>query len=307
MKFGINSILIALIISLSVALNVCPALANVSALETSIDSDRSYWFNAFSLASVESSSTQDGGAMISSYNYLSINTSTSYGTHWALRLPFLYNTAGFNDFDGDEVQPQGVNGADVLIDYTVSSTLLPGDIEVFSRYRIEIPTSKYSWVQRKIVGLRFDAIASRYINKDFQLEYWPIITHNAHSLTVYTNPDTGGDTHTKSWELDQRLSLWYKADPKLFIGAYIGTEDDWFNKSNVNNTTRARDKRYGEHSVKVGPSVRYTLNRNFSFLFNVQNVVPIWGFSQARAGSISNVGQFKPEHTEFVLLSFINF
>jgi hypothetical protein len=141
-----------MIIAAIVFLTLRPALASVSALETSIDSDRNFWFNAFSLASMESSSAQDGGAMISSYNYLSINTSTSYGTHWALRLPFIYNTAGFNEFDGDDVQPQGVNGADVLVDYTVSATLLPGDIEVFTRYRLEIPTSKYSWVQRKNCG-----------------------------------------------------------------------------------------------------------------------------------------------------------
>lgn len=299
MKFGIIALITTLLVQ--------PAVANVSALETTFEGDRSYWFNAFSLASVESSSAQDGGAQITSYNYLSINTSTDFGRHWSLRLPFIYNTAGFNSFDGDEVQPQGVSGADVLIDYTISSTLLPGDIEVFTRYRLEIPTSKYSWVQRKIAGIRFDAIASRYINKNLQLEYWPQLTYNAHTLTVYTNPDTGGDTHTKSWELDHRLTLWYRADPRIYIGAYIGTEDDWYNKSSANNTTRARDGRYGEHSVKVGPSVRYTYNRNFSFLFNVQNVVPIWGFTQARAGSLSNVGQFKPEHTEFVLLSFINF
>ena len=299
MKYGITAILMALFFR--------PASANVSALETSVDSDRSYWVNAFSLSSVESSAMQDGGAQISSYNYISINTSTNYGSHWALRLPFLYNSAGFNDFDGDEPQTQGVSGADVLVDYTVSSTLLPGDIEVFSRYRLELPTSKYSWVQKKIVGLRFDAIASRYINKDFQLEYWPILTYNMHSLTVYTNPDTGTDSHTKSWELNHRLSLWYKADPKLYIGAYVGTEDTWFNKSNINNTSRARDGRYGEHLIKVGPSVRYTLNRNFTFLFNIQNMVPLWGFTEERTGRVSNVGQFKPEHTEFVLLSFINF
>ncbi len=285
-----------------------PCWASVSAVEVSIDGDARYWVSAFSLTSVEADAAQDGGAQFSAYNYLSINYALENGRHWALRLPFIYNSAGFNNFDGDEFQKQQLDLADVLLDYTISSTLLPGEIEVFSRYRLELPTSRYSIAQGKIAGLRVDYIASRYINKDFQLEYWPIFTWNIQTQTVYDNPDTNKLSHTKRYELNHRLSLWYKLNQRgAFLGFYVGTEDTWYNESESNNTTRAQNQRYGEHLLKVGPSVRYRLSRNFDFLFNLQNSVPMWGYSPERTGTASDLGAFKPKQTEFVLLSFISF
>lgn len=284
-----------------------PALGSVSAIETTIDGDSRYWVNAFSLAAMEAEPVQDGGAQLFSYSYLSINTSSSYGRHWALRIPVLYNTAGFTAFDDELNEKQGIALGDIIVDYTISAALLPGEIEVFTRYRLEIPTSENSIDTRKIAGLRFDMIASRYLSKDFQLEYWPQFSWNIHTQTVYEN-EFGSLSHTKRYELEQRLSLWYRANPRLFLGVYVGTQDDWFNESNSNPTTsRNRFNRLSEHSFTGGPSVRYALNKNFTFLFSLQNVVPLWGFSPDRTGTVSDLGRFQPSQTEFVLLSFINF
>lgn len=299
----INLLLAALLL-----MTVSPSWASPSVVEVSLDGDTRYWFSAFSLASVEADAAQDGGSQWSAYNYLSINYAVENGRHWSLRLPFIYESAGYNNFDGNEFQKQQLNLADVLLDYTISSALLPGEIEIFSRYRLELPTSRYSNLQGKIAGLRFDMIASRYISRSFQLEYWPIFTWNIHTQTVYDNPDTGGLSHTKRYELNQRLSLWYRVNHRnTYLGFYVGTEDTWYNESENNNTTRARNGRFAEHLLKVGPSVRYRLNRNFDFLFNLQNSVPMWGYSPDRTGSMSDLGAFKPKQTEFVLLSFISF
>ncbi len=284
------------------------AWSSVSAVETTLDADTTYWVNAFSLASTEAGAAQDGGNSFRAYNYISINRRGSdWGRHWALRLPFSYNTAGFDDFNTDVSQKQKLTLNDVLLDYTISSTLLPGDIEVFTRYRLEIPTSENSINQRKLGALRFDMIASHYLTNRFQIEYWPIFTWNMHTQTAYENPNTGRATSTLIYELNQRMSLWYRAGSDLFLGFYVGTEDDWYNDTKVNETSRTRFQNFSEHSLKVGPSVRFTVNRNYSFLFNVQNIVPLWGFSPQRTGRVSDLGQFKPEQTEFVLLSFINF
>jgi hypothetical protein len=299
MKFGA-------VLFILVTLFISHALASVSALETTLDGDTRYWVNAFSLASTEAAAVQDGGARLTTYNYVSLNYSTEQGTHWAVRLPFSYHTAGFDDFNQNEVQKQDLFLNDFLVDYTISSVLLPGEIEVFSRYRLELPTSSSANNQKRLGSLRFTAIASRYLTKDFQLEYWPDFTWNIHTQTVYEN-DFGTFSNTRKYELKQRLTLWYRANPKLFLGVYAGTEDEWFNRSEATQTSRSNFNRFAEHSLIAGPSIRYTLNRNLSFLFSLQNNVPISGFRPEDTGSASDLGRFRPEQTEFVLLSFINF
>ena len=279
--------------------------AAVSALETTVDGDSRIWYSAFSFASMDGGPAQQGGARLGTYNYLSLNYSTEFGRHWSLRVPFRYDSAGFDDFNENEVQKQELNLWDFLVDYTVSSTLLPGDIEIFQRLRVELPTSDASQAQKKIASLRYTAFASRYLRKGVMLEYWPDFTWNIHTLSAYNN-EFGSISNTKRFELKQRLTLWFLANPKIQLGLYTGTQDDWFNSTNANDTSRQREGRLSEHSWVLGPSFRYTPNRNFSFLFSLQNTVPLWGFRSQDAGTVSDVGQFKPEQTQFLLLTNIN-
>lgn len=279
--------------------------ASVSALETTVEGDSRIWYSAFSFASMDGGPTQQGGARLGTYNYLSLNYSTEFGQHWSFRVPFRYDSAGFDDFNDNEVQSQELNLWDFLVDYTVSSTLLPGDIEIFQRVRLELPTSDVSRAQKKIASLRYTAFASRYLTKGVQLEYWPDFTWNIHTVTTYTN-EFGTTSHTRQYELKQRLTLWYTVSPKLQLGIYTGTQDDWFNRSNANSTSRQAEGRLSEHAWILGPSFRYTPNRNFSFLFSLQNTVPLWGFRSQDTGSVSDIGQFKPDQTQFLLLTNIN-
>lgn len=272
------------------------------------DSDARFWFSGFSLASSELKAQQDGGGQVSAYNYLSINYANNDRSHWSLRLPFIYNTAGFNDFNGDQNQKQGLNLADVLIDYSMHSTLLPWEIEAaFFRFRLETPTSKYSIAQKKIAGIRFDTILTKYVVKNWFVQYWPIFTWNAQTQTVYENPDSGFLSHTKLYELDHRLTLWHQTTPWLNLGFFVGGEDTWFNRSKTNTTARVRENRFAEHLLKIGPSIRYELNKHFVFIFNLQNAVQLWGYKADQTGQMSDLGKFKPSQTEFVLLTFINF
>lgn len=280
--------------------------ASTSVMETTLSTYKNWWINGFSLASVEAEPVQDGGASLSSYNYMSFNYRVGDGQHVAFRVPFTYNSAGFDSFNGDEVQKQSLDLADLLVDFTDSATLLPFEIETFSRLRFELPTSKFSRYQRKIGGLRLDLIMSKNLARNLEIEYWPILTWNLNTLTVYENPEINNSlSHTKQYELNQRLTLWYRVNGDFSVGWFAGTEDVWLNSSKANNTRRQREGRLGEHLLKTGPAVRYSLNRNLNFIFNVSNSVPMWGYTADRTGRMSDLGQFKPNQTEFVLLTFI--
>jgi hypothetical protein len=283
----------------------------VARAETSVtevlSADRNWGLSFFSLASMETEAAQRGGARTTAYNYVSATFRIDDNSAFAVRAPFLYQTAGFDNFNEDENQSEATRLTDQLVDYTINSYLLPGEIEVYSRVRFEIPLSESSIDQRKIGAFKFDFIFSRYLAPGWELEYWPTYVYNINSQTTYQNKDTGGISHTKSYELDHRLTAWYRVNEKLSFGFFVGGEDTWFNRSKTNDTKRQRDGRLGEHNLKLGPSMRYAWSNKVNFILNVADNVPLWGYTDDRKGETSDLGNFRPEHTEFVLLTSVNF
>ncbi|MCB9073430.1 MAG: hypothetical protein H6623_07390 [Bdellovibrionaceae bacterium] len=283
------------------------AHASVSTIETTVYGDNPWSFSGFSLATVDMQNYNQGGTGFFAYNYATINYTVADRKHFAFRIPFTYRSPGFDDMDPTVSKSQELLIDDLIVDYTDASNLLPFDIEVFSRIRYEAPTSKYSKAQNTLGSLRLDFIFSKHIVKHFDIEYWPILRWNMHTQTTYTNPDTNSLSHTKRYELNERLNFWYVPNGTIAVGGFIGTEDTWFNSSKVNLTARERDGRLAEHFLKIGPALRYNYNRHLSFLVNVANLVPMWGFNDKRAGKLSDLGKFKAEQTEFILLTFVNF
>lgn len=283
------------------------AQANISANETTMNGDSPWFFGGFSLAVADAQAYEDGGQGFFAYNYATINYAVAPGQHFSFRIPFTYRTAGYDNF-GERNLNQELLIDDLIVDFTKSATLLPLDTEVFSRLRYEAPTGKYSRLQKSIGSIRVDLIFSKHLARRFQMEYWPILKWNIHTQTVYENPDIDNNlSHTKRYEIDQRLNLWYVPNAKLAVGAFVGTEDTWLNESPANNTSRQRDGRLAEHTIKVGPSVRYNLNDSVRFLFSISNNVPLWGFTEERVASTNDIGKFKTEHTDFALLTFLSF
>lgn len=296
-----------IIFILSLVLVASPTHASVSVIETAIDSDTKLFFSGFSLAVMDANGYSNGGTGFFTYNYATANYIIGDKQHIAFRVPFTYQSAGFDTLS-ETNKEQEARIDDLIFDITDSATLLPLDIEVFSRLRYELPTAKYSRLQKSLGSFRFDFIFSKHLMPKWQAEYWPQFRWNMHTQTVYPNPDIDNNlSHTKRYELDQKITLWYVPNGTLAVGAFFGTEDTWYNASKTNSTRRQQDGRLAEHFLKVGPALRYNLNENIRFIFNVSNLVPLWGFTDERAGATNDLGKFKAEQTQFVLLTFLNF
>ncbi|MCC6138672.1 MAG: hypothetical protein IT287_08560, partial [Bdellovibrionaceae bacterium] len=162
------------------------AYGAVSAIETTSFGDSPWSFGGFSLAVANAEGYADGGTGFFTYNYATINYGLGDKQHLSFRIPFTYRSAGFDTF-GERNQEQEILIDDLILDYTKSATLLPFDTEVFSRIRYELPTGKYSMLQKTIGSFRLDLIFSKHIAKGFQMEYWPIFRWNMHTQTVYEN------------------------------------------------------------------------------------------------------------------------
>jgi hypothetical protein len=300
---GLLSVLLATLFSLCT-----PAQAQVSSVETNLLNYYSNWsFSAFSLATASGKDSQDGGGSLFTFNYVSAHYRLDYNTRLAFRVPFTYRTAGFDDFNGNENQPQQLKIDDLIIDYTnFNLGLLPGEISVYWNLRTSLPTSSVSNAQRKIADFRNEFIFSKALAPRVDLEYWPKFTWFAQTQASYLN-DFGTISNTKIYQLDHRITLYYRADQRINVGWFIGGEDSWYNKSKVNSTSRQRDGRLAEHALKMGPALKYTAGRNLNLILNISNVVPLWGFSDQDRGKLGDLGSFHANQTEVALLSFLSF
>lgn len=290
------------------------SFAALSVLETMDNSRESNWsMSAFSLTGVKGEGLQNGGTGFNNYNFVSANYRIDSDSKISLRAPFIYNSAGYDDGGRELVnKEQKMLLGDFIVGYTrYNLALLPGDIEVFWEIRGYLPTSKSSDAKKQIGEIRNEFVFSKTLSRNFDLEYWPKFTWSIQTQSVYENefstPAEPAFSNTKRYELDHWATLWYKMAPGFGLGVFVGGEDNWYNRSKVIETGRQKSNRVSEHLIKAGPALRFTLNRNFNFIFNISNKIKLNGYKPQETGTLSDLGQFQPDQTEFVLLAFLNF
>lgn len=255
----------------------------------------------FSLASSETDKMNDGGR-ISTYNYLSFATYTGESYRMAVRLPFQYNTAGTDRFNGEKTNQQELFLQDIILSMQKYDLLfLPWDLGLYWEGRVYLPTSRNSKDSGLITRLRNDFILSRVFSRYFEMEYVQKFSYYIQSRTTYKSSFEDEDGYqvdavssTKRMNLDHWLQAWGKITPEFGIGWKIGGEDDYWNKSDVENKAKP-----GKRVWKTGPSVRFPLNDRVNFILSYEDLVD-------REES-KDLGKFYAKNTQFTLLSFVRF
>lgn len=258
--------------------------------------------NFFSLASVETDKYRDQGGRLSTYNYFTFSTREG-DYRYALRLPFQYNTAGTDRFNGDKVNEQEILLQDLILGVqNYELAYLPWDIGLYWEGRVYLPTSKFSRKSQMIGRYRNTFIFSRVFSRYFETEYDNKVSYYVQSRSTYANSFENDEgytvntvSQTKQWELEHRLSLWGKVTPKFGFGWQFGAEDTYWNKSKSENKSKP-----GERMVSTGPAVRFPLNDNINFILNYTD-------KTTRQKSGSELGRFYSTNTEMTLLSFVRF
>ncbi len=259
--------------------------------------------NFFSLAATETDKFNDEGGRISTYNYLTLRTWASNSYRPLIRIPFQYNTAGTDRFDGDKQNKQDIFLQDIILGLMKSDLLfLPWDIGLYWEGRVYLPTSQNSSRSGLITRLRNNFIFSKALTNKFELEYdnkfsYFFQSRTANAITFRDEFDfeqTGVVSLTKKMEIEHRLSLWGKITPKVGLGWQVGAKDQFYNKSKA----EARAKP-GNREVKMGPQIRFPLNDSVNFIFSYEDVT-------TRENSQA-LGKFMAENTQFVLNSFVRF
>ncbi|MCB9025379.1 MAG: hypothetical protein H6625_03605 [Bdellovibrionaceae bacterium] len=261
-------------------------------------------YSYFGLFNQELKSMEEGGARLSSYNFLTASYKLGSDNKIAFRLPFSYNSYGFDEFNGNSVQNQELIMQDVFVSFVdYNLILLPLDIGVYWEARIYAPTSESSQDIKLISRFRNDFIFSKYITSEWVLEYVSKLSYYYQSQTAYENnfiDENGFEvstvSRTKKLEYDHWLNIWFRLMPELSFGWLAGWEDTYYNKSNINN---GRNKP-GKHEYKMGPQVSFELSPKANFIFQVsENII--------NSENRQELAKFKNDNLEMTLLAFLRF
>ena len=259
--------------------------------------------NFFSLASAETDKMNDEGGRISTYNYLTLATRLNDSYRFALRIPFQYNTAGTDRFGGHKVNEQEIFLQDIIVGLqNYELALLPWDMSVYWEGRVYLPTSKNSRQSSQIARARNEFIVSKVFSRYLEADYNQKVSYYVQSRSNYSNTfqdeygfDHTVDSLTKQFELDHWLELWGKFAPQTGMGWQFGYRDTYWNHSQALNKSKP-----GEHRIKMGPEMRFSLSDNANFIFAYADEVN-------REHDMKEFGRFLAKNTSFTLLSFIRF
>lgn len=265
--------------------------------------NRSWGANFFSLASVETDKFNDQGGRLSTYNYLTLSAYISSDYRFALRLPFQYNSAGTDRFNGEKVNESDIFLQDVILGVqNYSLFALPFDLNLYWEGRVYLPTSENSQRTQLITRLRNDFILSKVLNRYIETEYAQKFSYFLQSRTAYENSfeDEYGfpvetTSLTKKTEIDHWVQVWGKITPQTGVGWKLGWEDTTWNKSKELNRAKPREK-----ILKTGPSVRFPVTSSANFILSYEDKVD-------RDQNPGELGQFLAKNTSWVLLSFLKF
>jgi hypothetical protein len=89
-------------------------------------------FNYFNLLNIETDKFNDDGGRLATYNMLTSSVWVSANYRLALRVPFQYNTAGTDRFNGEKVNEEEMFLQDIILGLqNYNLVYLPWDFEVY--------------------------------------------------------------------------------------------------------------------------------------------------------------------------------
>lgn len=285
------------------------ASAQLSMQETDSGSNRlrvfgSTWSsNMFSLASAETDKFNDDGGRISTYNYVSFATWLKNDYRFALRVPFQYNTAGTDRFNGAKQNKQEIFLQDLIVGLQkYDLALLPWDLGLYWEGRFYLPTSKNSQEGGLITRYRNEFILSKVFSRRWEINYDQKFSYYVQSRTAAPNnfiDENGFEVNatkaTKRSELDHWFVGWYKFTPQTALGWMVGAEESTYNRSAAENKDKPVERKW-----KTGPQLRFPLTDRTNFIL-------VYADKVDSAENRGEFGKFLAKNTEITLLSFIGF
>jgi hypothetical protein len=248
--------------------------------------------SVFSLAVRETDKMNDDGGRLSTYNYVKFATYLPNSMRLSFAVPWQYNSAGTDRFNGGKMNKSETFLQDLLIavqDY--DPFMLPWDMGSYWEGKIYLPTSKNSKKAGTIGAFRNQLNVAKKANRWLEFEAESKIKFFWQSNSTYKNSFEDEDgfevnvvSSTKQNEFEHNLRMWAKPTPETGVGITFQMAEEYWYKSAPDIENKSKP---GLKTMSIGPQVRFPIKVN-------------------RDENRSEFGQFKAKNSEFVLLSFIS-
>ncbi len=261
-------------------------------------------FNFFNIASVESDKAGETGGRLSTYSYLTGATWINANYRAALRLPFQYNSAGTDRFNGEKVNESEMFLQDIIIGLQNYNLLyMPLDMELYWEGRAYLPTSKNSKRAGLITRLRNNFILSRVFSRYFEMEYDQKFSYFIQSRSAYSNTFNDEEGYertvvstTKNMEIEHSIRAWGKITPQVAVGWMVGSNEEYWNKSDAEQRSKP-----GRRVWVTGPQLAFPITNNANFILAYEDAV------DRDNGDTKELGKFYSKNSQIGLFSFIRF
>lgn len=264
---------------------------------------RNWTASLFSIASLPNMSfgkKASSDRSIGSYNYVGLNTRIDGDSKFSVRIPFVFNTSGQNEY-GDQ-ESSVLDLQDVHVAYSNYNLGYIGDLEMWGVAKLYLPTSAYSQNSKMVARLRFE------FNVEYPLGRFSMIRYVAkpdifwQRQTAYFDPETpqysdGGyklepRKTTKQYSLDHYLEAILDINKYFSVKPRAGFDEDWYYSSSAEDLEGSHvTKVYGSIGVEARPV------RGWKFTLGVTNKTTLGSFK----GKDVAFGQ--PENTEYYLMT----
>lgn len=268
------------------------------------DSLRRKW-NAtlFSIASYSNMSfgkKETSARSLDSYNYIGLNYKIDADTKFSVRIPFVYNTAGQNEY-GDQVSSV-MDLQDVHFAYSKYDLGYIGDVDISGNVKVYLPTSEYAQNSKMIAKVRMEAYFEYSIGRFSSITYAMKPDIFWQRQTAYFNPDTpqwdDGSFKKDPRATTKQYSFEHYVEAVLDINRYFsvkpkaGFDEDWYYSSDV-------EQMEGSHvtKLKVGLGLEMRPVRGLTFTLGAQNQTTLGSYRG------KDVAYGQPENTEYSLMT----
>lgn len=253
----------------------------------------SYSFFSFLSAPYELP-VKDRTSLINSYNYVSFNYKIDYTRRITIRPTFNMNTAGY-DVIGREDKAAKIELGDLYLQYAdYNFALLPGNIGVLAQFRIFLPTSESSKLQKTLAKLGGWFIFSHPFGDSWELNFHTKGYYYWQSQKSYD----GGNSypsHTKKYKWENYFELGKMFNETFGFSASLGLTMEEKNGSDVYG-----DEARHVNTLKAGISVRYNYAWYLNFIFGIDN--QIYNVNNEQDHTL-----LQPDDLQFILLTFFRF
>lgn len=261
----------------------------------------SSFFSVASVSNMRPGKSTKEPRSVDTYDYLSLNYRIDSSVMASLRLPFVFNSAGVDEY-GDKVTSNFAMH-DIHFVYSNFDLGYIGDVDLAGKAKVYLPTGQASQARKTISRLRLEGYADYVFARSWMIAYVakPDIYWQSQTATLDSTMPQFEDTGiyksdprrtTQQFGLEHYIQLQWDINPMFSLSTKTGFDEGWYHSSAV-------EELEGDHttSFRLGLNLWIRPVRGLSFSLGISNDTRLNSFNG------KDIAFVEPFNTQYSLMT----